>query len=144
VVAADEHGQAPALLALGDLAICVSPTYRGHMNLHSAPKRFAVVLTSAAALTVAAVGGASAISGDDDAHERPIPESALEQAERAALEETGDGTVTGTEVDDEDSKYEVEVTFGDGTQVDVQLDASFSVVGTESDGDGDEDESVGD
>ena len=120
----------------------ISPTYGRHMNLKLTPKRIAVVLASTAVLTAGAVGGAFAIAGDDDAQERPIPAADLEQAERAALEETGGGTVTETEVDDEESKYEVEVTLDDGTQVDVQLDADFEVVGTESDGN--EDESGGD
>ncbi len=96
------------------------------------PKRIALVLASAAALTPVGVGGADAIA--DEAHERPVPAADLGRAERAALEETGGGTVTETEVDDEESKYEVEVTLDDGTQVDVQLDADFEVVGTESDG----------
>lgn len=39
--------------------------------------------------------------------------------------------MTGTEVEDEDSAYEVEVTRGDGTQVDVQLDKDFQVLSTE-------------
>jgi len=41
--------------------------------------------------------------------------------------------VTGTEVDDEDSKDEVEVTMTDGRQVDVQLDDQFRVVATKVD-----------
>jgi Peptidase propeptide and YPEB domain len=108
------------------------------MNFKRTPKRIALLAASTVALTVGVVGGAFAIAGDDDAHERPIPAAELDQAERAALEETGGGTVTGTEVDDEESKYEVEVTRDDGTQVDVQLDANFKVVGTESDGHDDE------
>ena len=79
------------------------------------PKRVALVLASAAALTPVGVGGADAIA--DEAHERPVPAADLDQAERAALEETGGGTVTETEVGDEESKYEVEVTLDDGTQV---------------------------
>ena len=90
-------------------------------------------------LTAGAVGGASALAGvTTTPGSRPIPAADLEQAEQAALEETGGGTVTETEVDDEESKYEVEVTLDDGTQVDVQLDADFQVVGTESDGAEDE------
>jgi hypothetical protein len=42
-------------------------------------------------------------------------------------------------VGDEDSYYEVEVTRGDGSQVDVQLDRSFQVVGAEGDNDSTED-----
>src|SRR5215204_6555199 len=92
----------------------------------------------AAVIAVGTVGAAAALSGDDDATERPIPASDLDQAEQAALQETGGGKVTGTEVDDEESKYEVEVTLDDGTQIDVQLDEDFQVVGTEDDGSDDE------
>jgi hypothetical protein len=76
----------------------------------------------------AGVGGsvAFASSGDDASH--PIPRGALERASAAALAATNGGRVTGTEVDDEESKYEVEVTLPDGRQVDVQLDDSFAVV----------------
>ncbi|HET8961194.1 PepSY domain-containing protein [Nocardioides sp.] len=108
------------------------------MNLERTPKRLAILAATTLALTVGAVGGAFALAGDDDAHDRPIPAADLDQAERAALEETGEGRVTETEVDDEESRYEVEVTLDDGTQVDVQLDADFQVVGTESDGRDDE------
>lgn len=98
-------------------------------------KRIAVVVAAAAVVTAGTVGAARALSGDDDAHEQPIPAAELERAEQAALAETGGGTVTGTEVDDEESKYEVEVTLDDGNQVDVQLDEDFRVVGTEGDDD---------
>ena len=97
------------------------------------------MIAGAAALTAVAVGGAAAISGDDDAQERPIPGADRERAERAALEEIDGGTVTDTEVGDEESLYEVEVTLEDGTQVDVQLDEDFHVVTTETEG-GDEDD----
>ena len=56
-----------------------------------------------------------------------------------ALDHTGGGTVTETEVGDEDSYYELEVTRADGSQVDVQLDENFNVVGTEDDGAEDDD-----
>ena len=36
--------------------------------------------------------------------------------------------MTGSEVDDEESKYEIEVTLDNGDQVDVQLDEGFNVV----------------
>ena len=58
----------------------------------------------------------------------------------AALEHTGEGRVTETEVGDEESYYEVEVTLDDGSQVDVQLDEEFNVVGDEADDDGSEDD----
>jgi uncharacterized membrane protein YkoI len=72
---------------------------------------------------------------DDDATERSIGGSDLEKASAAALEHTGGGEVTATEVEDEESYYEVEVTLDDGSQVDVQLDRNFEVVGDESDAD---------
>lgn len=96
-------------------------------------KRIAAIIAGTAAVTVGTVGVAGAVSGDDDVQDRPIPASELEQAERAALDETGGGRVTETEVGDDESEYEVEVTLGDGTQVDVQLDGDFHVVGTEQD-----------
>ena len=46
---------------------------------------------------------------------------------------TGGGTVTDTEMGDEESFYEVEVSRDDGSQVDVQLDRDFNVVGDEAD-----------
>jgi len=68
--------------------------------------------------------------GPDEA----IKGSALDQASAAALDYLGGGKVSGTEVGDEESKYEVEVTNADGSQTDVQLDADFNVVGDETDG----------
>ena len=92
-------------------------------------------------VAAAAVGGGAAIAarGDDDATDRPISGAALMRAEAAALAYTGGGQVTETEVGDEESRYEVEVTLPNGDQVDVQLDASFVVVGAEGD-DHDEDD----
>jgi uncharacterized membrane protein YkoI len=94
----------------------------------------------AAALLVAGTGaGIAAASGHGDDSEGPITGQALERASAAALQETGGGRVTGTEVGDEESYYEVEVTLDDGSQVDVQLDRSFNVVGSENDGQENED-----
>lgn len=93
-----------------------------------------VVVASGAAGTSMAIAAA----GDDDATDTPITEPALSTASEAALEHTGGGVVTGTEVGDEESLYEVEVRLPDGTQVDVQLDASFAVVGENADAEGDQ------
>jgi hypothetical protein len=100
-----------------------------------------VAVIAAVVVGIGAAGGGVAIAagGDDDASDRPITGSALEQVKAAALAHTGQGKVTATEVGDEESYYEVEVTLDNGNQVDVQLDKSFSVVGSESDGQGDED-----
>jgi uncharacterized membrane protein YkoI len=96
----------------------------------------------AAIVVVGALAGGGLAWGtaaDDDATDRPITGSALAKAKAAALAHTGGGSVTGTEVGDEESYYEIEVTLADGSQVDVQLDESFDVVGSEGDGRGDED-----
>ncbi|HYF26058.1 MAG TPA: PepSY domain-containing protein [Baekduia sp.] len=94
-------------------------------------KRRTTVLVLAAAAALAAGGVALAGAGDDT--ETPITGAALERASDAALAHTGGGRVTGTETGDEESRYEVEVTRPDGSQVDVQLDERFRVVGSAGD-----------
>jgi hypothetical protein len=83
----------------------------------------ALVIVGAGAAGVAVVGAATS-----DDSEPPITGEALERATAAALAHTRGGRVTDTEVGDEDSYYEVEVTLDNGSQVDVQLDESFHVV----------------
>jgi uncharacterized membrane protein YkoI len=93
------------------------------------------ILLAVAALAVLGGGAAYASgAGDDDASDTPITGAALAKAKAAALAHTGGGKVTETEVGDEESLYEVEVTLPNGDQVDVQLDAGFDVVGSEGDG----------
>ena len=103
-------------------------------------KRTLMALVAVAAL---AAGGAAIATasggGDDDKSEQAISGGALDQASKAALAQTGGGEVTDTEVGDEESYYEVEVTKADGSQVDVQLDRNFQVVGAEGDSDKSED-----
>src|SRR5688500_6978667 len=96
-------------------------------------RKFAVAAALVVGAGAASGGAAIAAGGDDDATETPITASALDNATAAALEHTGGGRVTGTEVGDEESYYEVEVTLDDGSQVDVQLDESFAVVGQSAD-----------
>ena len=77
----------------------------------------------------------SLASTDDSSEaEVAITGTDLEKAAAVALAFTGGGRVTETEVGDEESYYEVEVTLDDGSQIDVQLDENFKVVGSESDG----------
>jgi uncharacterized membrane protein YkoI len=100
-----------------------------------------------AALAVALIGGGTGIAiaaaGDDDGNEVPITGTELERASTAALAHTGGGTVTDTEVGDEEGYYEVEVTLDNGRQVDVHLDENFTVLGEQIDSE-DEDEGADD
>ena len=67
----------------------------------------------------------------------PATGTDLEKATEAALAHIGEGRVTGTEIGDEESYYEIEITLDDGTQLDVQLDEQFNFVSSEDDGSGD-------
>ena len=92
-------------------------------------------LVGATGIGAAVVGATS--DGDDDETDVPISGDALATASAAALEHLGEGRVTETEVGDEESYYEVEVTLEDGRQVDVQLDEQFAVVSSSADEEGD-------
>jgi uncharacterized membrane protein YkoI len=94
------------------------------------------IVGTAAVAALAGGGGGLAMAGvsdDDDGTEVSITGRALDRAEDAALDYTGQGRVTDTEVGDEESYYEVEVTLDNGKQTDVQLDRHFNVVGAETD-----------
>jgi uncharacterized membrane protein YkoI len=93
-------------------------------------------VTIAVGAAAIAIGAGVAAAQPDDGEGSPITGEALAKASQAALAFTGGGTVTGTEVGDEESLYEVEVTQADGSQVDVQLDDAFVVVGSKTDGPG--------
>ena len=100
-------------------------------------------LIAAGVVAVLGAGGAAVAVGtsesDDDATQKSITGSALQKASDAALEHTGGGEVTETEVGDEESYYEVEVTTDEGQQ-DVQLDRNFRVVSSKDDSDHGDDE----
>jgi uncharacterized membrane protein YkoI len=72
-------------------------------------------------------------SGRDDGEGTPVTGSELDRASAVALDATGGGQVTGSEKNDEEGYYEIEVTRDDGTQVDVHLDRNLDVLGTEAD-----------
>jgi hypothetical protein len=100
----------------------------------------AVALGGVAAAGLAVANAASGDDGpEDDSGDTAIAGAALQRASAAALAHTGAGRVTGSEVDDEESKYEIEVTLQNGDQIDVQLDENFEVTGTENDGSGSDD-----
>jgi uncharacterized membrane protein YkoI len=98
------------------------------------------VIIGVAAIAALGAGGAAiagaAGGGDDNGTDKAITGTALDQASAAALKATDGGKVTQTEVNDEESYYEVEVTRGDGSQVDVQLDRGFHLVGQKIDREG--------
>ena len=87
-----------------------------------------------------------ALEGPDE----PITGEALQRASEAALQDTGEGRVTDTEVGDEEGYYEIEITLDDGRQVDVHLNENFEVLSqvedeeeAEEEGDETEDEAEG-
>ena len=90
----------------------------------------------------AALAGATGGGGDDgggkgdDGSGKPITGAALDRASSVALDYTGGGRVSGTEFQDEEGYYEVEVTRDDGSNVDVHLDSHFNVLNKSSDGEG--------
>lgn len=93
-------------------------------------------LLAGGVLVVVALGvGAGAVIAKQVADsDTPITGPALDQASKVALAYTGEGHVSATEVGDEESYYQVEVTLNDGSQVDVQLDENFKVVGSKHEG----------
>jgi len=95
-------------------------------------RRRVSIWSAAAVLALAAIGIAVAMVPDNEV---PIEGEALARASAAALQHTGGGSITETEVGDEDGYYEVEVTLSDGTQVDVHLDQDFKVIDSKSDKD---------
>jgi uncharacterized membrane protein YkoI len=114
------------------------------------PRTKGTFIAAAVVAALAAGGGALAVAagGDDSATareaddrgqdagegpDRSITGGALTKAKAAALEHTGGGRVTDTEVGDEEGFYEVEVTSADGSQADVHLDRDFNVLGQEGD-----------
>ncbi len=89
--------------------------------------RFLALVTLLLFVVVAIGIAAAAPTGHDP--QPPINGDALTKASAAALEYTGGGRVTETEIGDEDGYYEIEVTLDDGSQVDVHLDENFNVIG---------------
>jgi uncharacterized membrane protein YkoI len=98
-------------------------------------KRTKLIAVGVAVLALAAGGAGVAVAttSGGDGSESPISGRSLDLASAAALAATGGGTVTDTEVGDEESYYEVEVTRPDGSQTDVQLDRDFNVIGQSAD-----------
>jgi hypothetical protein len=98
------------------------------------------IVAGVGALAAFALGGA-ALAGatqgsEEDADEPTLSGRTAEQAEAAALKETGGGSVTELKHDPEDGRiYEVEVKKPNGAVVDIDLDSSFKVVAVDEDTD---------
>jgi hypothetical protein len=101
-------------------------------------------IASAVGAAAVAIGTGIASAQPDDGEGTPITGDALAKASQAALAFTGGGSVTGSEVGDEESYYQVEVTLADGRQTDVQLDPNFVVVDSKTDPAGADNEPDGD
>ncbi len=102
------------------------------------------VLAGGGAAIAGATGGGDDESGPDDGAGQPISGNALDRASAVALDATGGGKVTASEIRDEEGYYEIEVTRDDGSQVDVHLDRQLNVLDSAADGDSGESESGGD
>ena len=101
-------------------------------------RKLALIAILILALGALSAGIAIAAAGGDD--DKPLTGSTLNRATAAALEHTGGGTVTETEVGDNGAAYSVEIRLDDGRQVEVDLDESFDVIGREADDDGPNDD----
>ena len=86
------------------------------------------IATAVAAVIVIGGGAGIAAAASSGDSETPITGTDLQHASQVALTHTGQGRVTGTEVGDEESYYQIEVTLDNGSQIDVQLDKDFHVV----------------
>ena len=105
-------------------------------------RRMKVVTGATAGLILAGIAAAgvavAADSGGDDSADVTLTGTDLSRASEAALAETGGGEVVDSEVEDEESGYEVEVNLSDGRQIEVQLDANFAVVSSDENEEGDD------
>jgi hypothetical protein len=107
--------------------------------------RLKKLILAGAALAALGAGGtalAGGAGGDDsggmgdDGPGKPVTGAALDRASRIAIDRVGGGRVTGSELQDEEGYYEIEVTKDDGSQVDVHLDSHFNVLNAKGDGEG--------
>ena len=108
------------------------------MNARSINAKKGLIVAAVAVLLLVGAGVAYAAGSGDDSSAQPAG-SNIEKAKSIALDHTNGGRVTGTEVEDEEGYYEVEVTRDDGSQVDVHLDRNFNVLGTPADHEGQDD-----
>ena len=99
-----------------------------------------MLLVAAAATMVLMVGaGVAYATGATEDSSGQSTGPGMDQAKSVALDHV-DGSVTGSEFQDEEGYYEVEVTKPDGSQVDVHLDKNFNIINVQSDGGGSDSE----
>ncbi len=113
------------------------------MHARSINAKKVLLVAAVAVLLLVGAGVAYATGSGDDSSAQPTGPN-IEKAKSIALDHTNGGRVTGTEVEDEEGYYEVEVTRDDGSQVDVHLDRNFSVLGTPADHEGQDDKDTPD
>jgi hypothetical protein len=104
--------------------------------MHARTINLKTLLVTAAVVMLLLVGAGVAYATASDPGEQQATGPGIEKAKSIALEHVGGGSVTGTEVGDEEGYYEVEVTRDDGSQVDVHLDRDFDVLSTPADQEG--------
>jgi len=110
--------------------------------MNSRTKKLILAGAAVAALGVGGTALAGSVGSDDnggagdDGPGRPVTGAALDRASGIAIDRVGGGRVTGSELQDEEGYYEIEVTRDDGSQVDVHLDSHFNVLNADGDGDG--------
>jgi uncharacterized membrane protein YkoI len=94
-----------------------------------------LLVGAAVALLVLVGAGVAYATGGDSGNEQSTGPG-MEKAKSIALDHTNGGRVTGTELNDEEGYYEVEVTRDDGSQVDVHLDRNFNIINSQADNQG--------
>jgi len=92
-----------------------------------------LIAAAVAMMVLIGAGVAYATGSSGDSSEQHVAGPGIEKAKSVALNYTNGGQVSATEVGDEEGYYEVEVTRGDGSQVDVHLDRDFNVLSTPAD-----------
>jgi uncharacterized membrane protein YkoI len=94
-----------------------------------------MIIGAAVALMLLVGAGVAYANGSSGDGSEQSTGAGMDKAKSIALEQVN-GRVTATEFQDEEGYYEVEVTEGDGTQVDVHLDKNYNVLDTPADGGG--------
>ena len=92
--------------------------------------RTKAVAAGATILVLGGLGTSAVVASATGADVNPLNNGNLDKAEQAALDHVGGGTVTEAETEDDGGReaYDVEITRGDGSEVDVELGADYAVL----------------